>query len=99
MTFKAIIREGRISAIYDDSILPYLTSLGVIQEQVTCRRASYVEPLPQGGWCVDFAPIRGPRFEVDLAGQPFRTHQAALDFERTWLEERMHARDTPMVFL
>ena len=60
--------------VYDDA-LRGLLALG----PAAIRRASHVEPTPDGRWTADLGPMEGP-----VLG-PFETRAAALDAERAWL--------------
>jgi hypothetical protein len=68
--------DGTIAFVYEDA-LRGLLALG----QATIRRASHVEPTPDGQWTADLGPMAGP-----VLG-PFETRAAALEIERVWLEE------------
>jgi hypothetical protein len=46
---------GTIHFIYQDALRPLLTA-----GEVTIRRASHVEPNPDGQWTADLTPMRGP---------------------------------------
>ena len=59
--------------VYDDA-LRGLLQLG----ESRVERASHVEPNGLG-WVADLAPVQGPR-------RKFESRQAALNWERTWLE-------------
>jgi hypothetical protein len=48
---------------------------------VEIRRASHVEPDPEGCWSADLSPVKGP-----MLG-PFARRRDALRAERQWLEE------------
>jgi hypothetical protein len=69
-----ITRDGDIQFIYADTLQP-LYELG----STTIRRASHVEPTPDGQWSVDLAPSHGPTLG------PFPTRTAALTAEIHWL--------------
>jgi hypothetical protein len=78
--------DGRIRAIYDDALAELFA-----QGETTIRRASNVEPHPDGGWLADMSPSGGPiLYGPDGKGFPLR--QAALDAERAWLEEKLFGR-------
>jgi hypothetical protein len=66
--------NGTVRAIYDESL--DLTSLG----RLAIRRASHVEPTPEGRWQADLTPVGGP-----VLGS-FDRRSEALKAERTWLE-------------
>lgn len=70
---------GRVQAVYADDLLPVLETLG----RPTVRRASHVEPGPDGGWLADLTPVAGP-----VLG-PFRLREDALAAELKWLRPRL----------
>jgi hypothetical protein len=72
--FVWIRPDGAVRFLYEDA-LRELHALG----QPTIRRASHVEPTPDGQWTADLGPMEGP-----VLG-PFETRAAALDAERAWL--------------
>jgi hypothetical protein len=77
-----ISRNGQISAIYSDD-LTALMSLG----QSKIRRASHVEPCPDG-WSCDLSPVAGPFFLG-----PFSLRSEALAAEVKFIEENiLHVR-------
>ncbi|AGA26327.1 hypothetical protein [Singulisphaera acidiphila] len=65
---------GQVHAIYDEDF--DLAALG----PPVIRRASHVEPGPDGRWHADLAPVAGP-----VLG-PFDRRSEALEAERCWLE-------------
>jgi hypothetical protein len=65
---------GRIVTVYDETI--DLAALG----SPVIRRASHVEPDPDGRWHSDLSPVGGP-----VLG-PFDRRSEALEAERAWLE-------------
>ena len=67
--------EGQLEFVWDDR-LQGLLGLGRAQ----IRRASHVEPTPEGEWTADLGPSGGP-----MLG-PFRLRQEALEAERRWLD-------------
>ncbi len=67
--------DGTVEFLYDDAL--DLACLG----RLTIARASHVEPNGSGQWTADLTPANGP-----VLG-PFRNRIAALQAERTWLEE------------
>jgi hypothetical protein len=69
-----IAPDGRVEAVYDERI--DLTELGRVQ----VRRASHVEPGPDGRWSADLSPVGGP-----VLG-PFPRRSEALAAELDWLE-------------
>jgi hypothetical protein len=66
---------GTVQAIYDEAI--DLATLG----RLSIRRASHVEPTPEGRWQADLTPIGGP-----VLGEYDRRSEA-LEAERAWLEQ------------
>jgi len=66
---------GEVRCIYDEAIdLHILGSL-------TIRRASHVEPIPDGRWLADLTPVHGPTLG------PFNHRTDALAAEIAWLEQ------------
>ena len=66
---------GTVKAIYDEALdLAFLGRLSI-------RRASHVEPTPEGRWQADLSPVSGP-----VLG-PFNRRSEALEAERAWLEQ------------
>ena len=65
---------GQVACVYGEAI--DLAALGA----VVIRRASHVEPDPEGRWWADLAPVGGP-----LLG-PFPRRSGALSAEAEWLE-------------
>ncbi len=87
-----VIEKGRLLAVYDDRLLPYIERLkdefGLPDDAVELFRASHVEPTAPGApgnWHVDLGPVGGVVSTVDEEGIPFETRKAALAFERRWL--------------
>ena len=76
--FVWIRPDGALRFVYDDA-LRGLLALGA----ATIRRASHVEPTPDGQWTADLGPMDGP-----VLG-PFDTRGTALDAERAWLEHHL----------
>lgn len=66
--------DGTIHCLYSDQLQPFL-SLG----PSSIRRASHVEPTPDGQWTADLTPIHGP-----ILG-PFPLRQQALHAEVEWI--------------
>jgi len=66
---------GDIRCIYGEAI--DLHTLGTL----TIRRASHVEPTPDGRWLADLTPVNGP-----ILG-PFDRRTDALTAELSWLEQ------------
>ena len=78
--FVWIRPDGVVWILYDDAWRGLL-ALG----PPTLRRASHVEPTPDGQWTADLGPMQGP-----VLG-PFETRGAALDAERAWLVHHFNA--------
>jgi hypothetical protein len=76
--FVWIRPDGLVGFVYEDA-LRGLLALG----RITIRRASHVEPTPDGQWTADLGPMAGP-----VLG-PFETRAAALDAERAWLDQHL----------
>lgn len=71
--------DGKLTAIYDDRMADFLSS-----GKATIRRASHVEPNPNGdGWIADMSPSGGP-----VLG-PCKLREQALQLERGWLEAKL----------
>lgn len=68
---------GVITCLYDEAIA--LPALG----KLTIRRASHVEPDPDGQWWADLSPTGGPRLGS------FPTRSAALQAEADWLNDNV----------
>ena len=66
--------DGNLRCLYDELI--DLSTLG----KQHIRRASHVEPDPDGQWRVDLSSSGGPQLG------PFACRSAALQSEREWLE-------------
>ena len=69
--------NGVVRCLYEESI--ELSSLGVPD----VRRASWVEPTPDGRWTADLSPVSGP-----VLG-PFALRSAALRAEADWLRDHV----------
>jgi len=69
-----ITTAGIVQFIYHDTLRPLLT-VG----DAHIRRASHVEPTPDGRWAADLTPVRGP-----ILG-PYLTRAEALTAETDWL--------------
>ena len=67
-------RGGLVRCVYEEAV--DLSTLGVL----SIRRASHVEPDPEGAWWADLAPLGGPRLG------PFPQRSLALAAEESWLE-------------
>lgn len=65
---------GGIEFIYHDALRPLLTA-----GEAHIRRASHVEPTPDGRWTADLTPMHGP-----ILG-PYLTRAEALTAETDWL--------------
>jgi hypothetical protein len=65
--------QGQVHCLYDESL--DLSVLGPL----SIRRASYVEPTPDGQWTADLSPLGGP-----VLG-PFPLRSAALAAEEGWI--------------
>jgi hypothetical protein len=74
---KLVIKDGIITAIYDDALTRLFPDA-----DVSIKRASHVEPDGRT-WSADLRPVSGPM----LTG--FTTRQAALDAEVAYLKERV----------
>ena len=66
--------DGTMRCVYDEAIP--LSQLGPL----SIRRASNVEPNPDGTWTADLSPVGGPQLEN------FPDRSTALEAERHWLE-------------
>ena len=66
--------DGVIHCIYDDSLLPLLK-----QGHADIKRASTVEPTPDGRWQADLSPVGGPVLDS------CETRAEALAAEINWL--------------
>ena len=76
-TFKlSISRSGSITAIYDDVHADLMT-----KGKAQVRRASNVEPAPQGGWTATMT-------DGTVLG-PYRLRKDALDAEVAYLESKL----------
>jgi hypothetical protein len=65
---------GLVRCVYGEAV--DLASLG----SLSIRRASHVEPDPDGAWWADLSPSGGPRLG------PFPQRSLALVAEQVWLE-------------
>jgi hypothetical protein len=70
-----VTAAGAVRCLYSEVI--DLASLGPPR----IRRASHVEPGPDGRWLADLRPIQGPTLG------PFDRRGEALEAERAWIEE------------
>ena len=68
--------SGGIEFIYHDDLRPLLTA-----GDAHIRRASRVEPTPDGQWTADLTPMHGP-----ILG-PYLTRTEALTAETDWLTQ------------
>ena len=66
--------DGVLRCIYGEEI--DLAALG----RPVIRRASHVEPTPDGRWTADLSPVAGPTLG------PFASRSQALEAESRWLE-------------
>jgi len=66
--------DGTRRFVYDDSVRCLLDG-----EKPIIRRASHVEPTPEGEWTADMSPVGGPTLG------PFATRAEALGQEKAWL--------------
>lgn len=73
-----IDENGDARFIYDDTAMEIALALGV----VSTKRASHVEPTPDGQWTADMNPVAGP-----MLG-PFQTRKQALQAEHQYLERQ-----------
>ena len=73
--------NGTIQYVYTDDLV------GVFDGDAKVRRASNVEPHPNGGWQADMSPVGGPVLLDGSAG--FVTRAEALDKEREWLDAQL----------
>lgn len=78
--------DGTVEFIYDDRLAPVLEA-----GDFNVRRASHVEPTPDGRWQADLAPVGGPQLPATA------TRHAALAQENRWLEVHLllHAQPFP----
>ena len=71
-----ISTAGTVEFIYHDALRPLLSA-----GYAHIRRASHVEPTPEGQWTADLTPVHGPVFG------PYLTRAEALSAETEWLTE------------
>ena len=76
---KLVVKNGVITAIYDDALIPLFDGA-----EVNTMRASHVEPRG-AGWEADLSPVGGPL----LTG--FKTRSEALGAEVSYLNEHVIA--------
>ena len=76
--------QGGVHCLYSETV--DLASLG----SLSIRRASHVEPDPQGKWWADLAPVGGPELG------PFARRTEALAAERQWLETHWLGLTSPL---
>lgn len=82
MEHLLVIRsDGTVEFIYADGLAPVLEA-----GDFAIRRASHVEPTPDGQWQADLAPVGGPQLP------PAATRIAALTQEARWLEAQLLLR-------
>ena len=72
--------RGQVRCLYGEAL--DLACFG----QVTIRRASHVEPDPQGQWWADLSPVAGHTLG------PFGRRAEALVAEKVWLERHWLTR-------
>lgn len=72
--------NGEITAIHNDHLVGLYKD---VRGTATIKRASHVEPRPDGQWEADMKPSGGP-----ILG-PFLTRQEALDAEVDWLKDKL----------
>ena len=70
--------NGTVTFIYSDDWVDLLD-----EGKTTIRRASHVEPTPDGKWTADMGPSGGP-----VLG-PFTFRREALDAEIIWLNDKL----------
>ena len=68
-----IAPHGQVRCVYEETI--DLHQLGAL----AIKRASHVEPGPDGRWWADLSPVKGPTLG------PFDRRSAALQAEQEWL--------------
>ena len=68
--------NGTLRALYSDELSELLK-----EGKATVKRASRVEPAPEGGWTADMSPVNGP-----VLG-PFELRSEALAAEVEYLRE------------
>lgn len=76
MTIILVNEAGELVFIYKDAMRPLIE-----EGEATIRRASHVEPTPDGKWTADLTPVSGP-----ILGS-FALRDEALREEIRWLEE------------
>lgn len=69
--------DAKVESIYSDAHRSLYDDLG----EVSIRRASCVEPTPDGLWRADMGPVGGPILP------PTKTRQESLNAELAWLRE------------
>lgn len=75
---------GVVACLHDDDAAAFLSRLAGAAPAT--RRASHVEPNPDGTWRADLAPSGGPVMS------PFPTRRAALAAEAAWLRDNVLGR-------
>jgi hypothetical protein len=68
------IKDGLVKHVYADD---FIVGTGSI------KRASHVEPSPDGTWFVDLSPVGGP------LRKGFVKRQEALDWEVAWINDQL----------
>lgn len=77
----AVRPDGEVAWVYDDALQALLE-----EGEAVIRRASHVEPTPDGRWQADLAPVGGPKLSTTL-------HRAAsIDAETAWIERHVLGR-------
>lgn len=76
--------DGTVEFIYADFLARVLDA-----GDFAIRRASHVEPTPDGKWQADMAPVGGPRLDATL------TRAATLAMEVHWIEKNWLLRPRP----
>jgi len=77
MTVLLFAPNGTGRFIHSDEAADVARAVG----SITVRRASHVEPTPDGRWAADMSPVR-----LGVTLGPYDTRREALDAEREWLE-------------
>ncbi len=75
--------DGVVNCVYGEAI--QLTELGA----TNIKRASHVEPNPDGLWVADLSPVQGPKLG------PFQNRTSALKAETDWLRDHWLAKPSP----
>ena len=76
MEYCVVVRpDGAVEFVYSDDLRPLLEA-----GESTIRRASHVEPTPDGRWQADLTPVGGPVLPAT------ETRQQSLRQETEWIE-------------